>query len=269
MPAGQTSTIQSLKRGITILESFTLEKPERGVLELSREMGLHKSTVSRLMRTLERGNLLSRNPENQRYQLGLGLVGMAGKVILFRNVREISRPFLRELSTSCRETVTLTVLDVDNVVNLEQFVPPTRRVTNYGEVGLKAPPHCAAAGKVLLAYLPEADVDRFLSGELERFTANTITDPEELRRVLALVRKQGYATAQEELEEGLNVVAAPVHENDGQVRAAVCIAGPASRVTPERFPALAAKLKVVATRISQQVGYPGDAGPSAENGGTG
>jgi IclR family acetate operon transcriptional repressor len=95
---------------------------------------------------------------------------------------------------------------------------------------------------------------------MERFTANTITDPEELRRVLALVREQGFATAREELEEGLNVVAAPVHESDGQVRAAVCIAGPASRVTPERFPAFAAQLKGVAARISRQVGHSGEAG---------
>jgi DNA-binding IclR family transcriptional regulator len=187
---------------------------------------------------------------------------MAGKVTLFRTTREMSRPFLRELSESCQETVTFTVLDVDKVVNLERYVPPTRRITNYGEVGLKAPPHCAAAGKVLLAYLPEAEADRFLSGALERFTVHTITDPEELRNVLALVRQQGYATAREELEEGLNVVAAPVYERDGQVRAAVCIAGPASRVSPERFPEFAEQLIVIAERISRQVGYLGESAPS-------
>jgi DNA-binding IclR family transcriptional regulator len=86
-----SSTVQSVERAIAILKSFSLEKPERGVNELSRELGLHKSTISRLMITLERGGLLSRNPETERYRLGVDLIGMAAQVVSYMDVRQVMR----------------------------------------------------------------------------------------------------------------------------------------------------------------------------------
>jgi DNA-binding IclR family transcriptional regulator len=244
-----------VERAIAILKSFSFERPERGVTELSLELGLHKSTISRLMKTLEHGGLLSRNPENERYRLGLDLIGLAAQVVSFVDVRQVARPVLRELAQTCQETVNLSVLDHADVVNLEQFVPPARRIKNVGRVGRRMPPHCTAAGKVLLAYHPENELDQNLQAGLERFTPDTITDPAELRKELTQVRKDGYATAREELEEGLNVVAAPIYDHTGQVTASVSVAGPAYRVTPERFPQLAAQVLNTATKISQQLGY--------------
>jgi DNA-binding IclR family transcriptional regulator len=90
---------------------------------------------------------------------------------------------------------------------------------------------------------------------LARFTPHTITGHQELLSELAQVRERGYATAQEELEEGLNVVAAPIHDHTGRVIAAASVAGPAYRVTPQRFPQLAAHLKEVAGQISDRLGY--------------
>jgi DNA-binding IclR family transcriptional regulator len=237
------------------LKSFGLERPERGVNELSRELGLHKSTVSRLMRTLECGGLLSRSPETERYRLGVDLIGLAAQVVDYMDVREVARPFLRELAVMCQETVNLSVLDAGQVVNLEQFVPPTRRVKNIGRVGRRMCAHCTAAGKVLLAYLPPDELDQLLQADLEQFTPHTITDPGELRQDLARVREQAYATAREELEEGLNVVAAPIRGHTGQVVASVSVAGPACRVTPALFSELAARLMDVAAKISKRLGY--------------
>ena len=113
----RNSTVQSVERAITILKSFSQEKPERGVNELSRELGLHKSTISRLMITLERGGLLSRNPETKRYRLGVDLIGMAAQVASYMDVREVARPFLRQLAETCQETVNLAVLDVGQVIS--------------------------------------------------------------------------------------------------------------------------------------------------------
>jgi len=247
--------VQSVERAIAILKSFSLEKPERGVSELSRELGLHKSTVSRLMSTLERGGLLSRNPETERYRLGVDLMGMAAQVVSYMDVRQVARPFLRQLAETCQETVNLSVLDAGQVVNLEQLIPPARQVKNIGWVGRRMCPHCTAAGKVLLAHLSQDELDRILQAGLERFTPYTITDPQELRQELMRVCQQGYAVSQEELEEGLNVVAAPVYNHTGQVIASVSVAGPAYRVTPERFPQLAARLMDAAARISERLGY--------------
>jgi DNA-binding IclR family transcriptional regulator len=232
-----------------------MERPERGVSELSRELGLHKSTVSRLMRTLEHGGLLSRDPQTERYRLGVDLIGLAAQVVSYMDVREMARPLLRELAEACQETVNLSVLDGGLVFTLEQFVPPTRRLKNIGRVGRRMPPHCTAAGKVLLAALPQDELDRVLRTGLEPFTPHTITDPDELREELARVRQGGYAAAREELERGLNVVAVPIYDHTAQVVASVSVAGPAYRVTPERFPELAARLMDVAARISAQLGY--------------
>lgn len=255
MARRRSSNVQSVERAIAILRAFSLEKPERGVSELSRELGLHKSTVSRLMRTLEHGGLLSRNPETERYRLGVDLIGLAAQVASYMDLRRVARPFLRELAELCQETVNLAVLDAGQVVNLEQFVPPTRQVKNIGWVGRRMSPHCTAAGKVLLARLSPGELDQILGAALERFTSCTITDPHRLREELARVREQGFATACQELEEGLNVVAAPIWDHTGQVVASVSVAGPAYRVTPELFPQLASRLTDTVARISEQLGY--------------
>jgi len=255
MTERRSSPVQSVERAVAILKSFSLEKPERGVSELGRELGLHKSTVSRLMTTLVRGGLLARDPETERYRLGIDLVGMAAQVVSYTDVRQVARPFLRQLAETCQETVNLTVLDDGQIVNLEQYISPARQVKNIGRVGRRTCPHGTAAGKVLLAYLTQDELDHILPGELERFTPHTITDPQELHQELARVREQGYATALEELEEGLNVVAAPVYHHTGQVTASISVAGPAYRVTPGRLAELATRVMDTARRVSEQLGY--------------
>jgi DNA-binding IclR family transcriptional regulator len=258
-----SSDIQSVERAIAILKSFSIRSPERAVGELSRELGLHKSTVSRLMGTLERGGLLTRNPETQRYRLGIDLIGLAAQVIGYIDVREVARPYLSHLSDECQESVNLVIMDVPQrgtgrsaqVVNLEQFIPPARQVKNIGRVGRWMPAHCTAAGKVLLAYLPEEQLRQVLLDHLEAFTPHTITAYDDLREELARVRAQGYAIVEEELEEGLNAVAAPIRDHTGAVVAAASIAGPAYRLTPEQLPQLAAHLAAVTAKISQDMGH--------------
>ena len=249
------SGVQSVERAIAVLSSFSTERPERGVGELSRELGLHKSTVSRLMMTLERGGLLSRNPETQRYRLGIDLIGLAAQVISYMDVREVARPLLRKLADDCQESVNLVVLDAGQVVNLEQFVPPARQVKNIGRVGRRMCPHCTAAGKTLLAHLSAEELEQVLPDCLERLTPNTIADVDQLRQELARVRQQGYAIAREELEEGLNAVAAPIYDHTNSVIAAASVAGPAYRVIPDLIPRLAAQLLEVALQISGRLGY--------------
>ncbi|MGB9594124.1 MAG: IclR family transcriptional regulator [Anaerolineae bacterium] len=248
-------SVQSVERAIAILQAFSRERPERGVSELARELGVHKSTVYRLLATLERRGLVARNPETERYRLGLELLTLAAQVVEHMDVREIARPHLRDLSERCQETVNLAVLHEGQVMDLEQFAPPVRSVKNIGWVGRRMPPHCTAAGKVLLAHLPPDKLERFLQSHLDRLTPRTITDPARLREELDRVRAQGYATAEEELEDGLNALAAPIHDHTGAVVAAVSLAGPAFRVPPVVFPQLAALLLETCARISAELGY--------------
>jgi DNA-binding IclR family transcriptional regulator len=252
-----TSSVQSVERAITILKSFSLERPVRGVSELSRELGLHKSTISRLMTTLEREGLLARDPETEQYRLGLDLIGLGAQVVGHLDVRVVARPLLRELAEECRETVNLVVLDDGDVVNLEQFVPAARRVKSIGLVGRRMHPHCTAAGKVLLAYLPPGRVGEIVPANLECFTEKTISSFEDLEGELERVRVQGYAVAEEELEAGLNVVAVPIFDHTQEVHSAASISGPAYRVTPDHFALLAAQLEATASEISRQLGFRG------------
>jgi DNA-binding IclR family transcriptional regulator len=249
------STVQSVERAIAILNAFSPERPERGIGELSRELDLHKSTVSRLMKTLERGGLLARHPETERYRLGVGLIGLAEQVVSHLDLREVARPFLRRLAETCQETVNLAVLNGDRVVNLEQFVPPARQVKNIGRVGRRTCLHCTAAGKVLLAHLSRQERDQILPESLERFTPHTITHRHKLEEELTQTHAQGYAVAREELEKGLNVVAAPIYDYSGQVSAAVSVAGPSYRLPGDLLPQLAALVVDTARRISEQLGH--------------
>ena len=250
-----TSTVQSVERAAKILKSFSLEKPERGVSELGRELGLHKSTISRLMSTLEREGLLSRDLETERYRLGVDLIGLAAQVVSHLDLRQVAEPSLRQLAEESQETVNLSVLDAGEVINLEQFVPPARRIKSFGWVGRRTPPHCTAAGKVLLAYLPQDQVEQILPASPECLTPQTIADRDELLQILAQTRQRGYAIAQEELEAGLNAVAAPIFDHTGQVPAAACVSGPSYRVTPALFDVLADQLIETAAEISRRLGY--------------
>jgi DNA-binding IclR family transcriptional regulator len=177
---------------------------------------------------------------------------------------------LRQLAQECQESVNLVVMEQGQVVNLEQFVAPSRQVKNIGWVGRRSPPHCTAAGKILMANSEERQLERILARGLERYTPQTITDPARLREELMLVCERGYATAQEELEQGLNAVAVPICDHEGQTIAAASVAGPEYRVTPELFPWLAAQLGAAASDVSDGLGYrtqsePGSRSPCYEH----
>ncbi len=255
MPSSRGDTLQSVERAINILKLFSLSKPEWGVSELGREMHLHKSIVSRLLRTLEQGGLLSQDPQTERYRLSVNLISLAAQVVSLLDVREISRPWLRQLAEACKETVNLSVLESGRVINIDQCLPQSREIKSTGWVGQSMPPHATAAGKVLMCYLPEAELDRLLRRGLAHLTPRTIVSPPTLRRELERVREQGYAVAREELEAGLNAVAAPVWDHRGMAVASVNIAGPAYRLTPQMFPKLAVQLKQVTGEISEQLGF--------------
>jgi IclR family transcriptional regulator, acetate operon repressor len=150
--------------------------------------------------------------------------------------------------------VNLGVLEADEVVNVDQ-VAGSHAVVNVNWVGKRTPLHCTSNGKVLLAHLPEREWDRILGGALERRTARTITDPAVLLGQLRRARARGYAYTVEELEAGLNAVAAPVRGGSGEVAAAVSVAGPAYRVTKERIPELARAVVEAGAEISRRMGF--------------
>lgn len=249
--------IQSVQRAAALIKAFDGAAPVQGVSELGRKVNLHKSTVSRLLATLESEGLVERVPGTDKYRLGFALVRLAGQVAHFGDVRAVARATLLELAERSREAINLAVLDGDEVINVEQIDGP--HLVSIGNwVGRRTPLTCVANGKALLAFQPPATIERILAGPLPRLTAQTIDDPERLRAELALVRARGYATALGEIEEGLNAVAAPIRDRTGTVVAAVSISGPAYRVTPDRVAELGALTVAAGGTISARLGWSDD-----------
>ena len=248
--------IGSVLRAISLLRCFSMGAPELSVTELSNRLSVHKSTVSRLLATLSKEGLVDRNPESGKYRLGLGLLELAGQVLLHADLRQIARPFLRQLSETTQETVNLAILDGDLSFNLEQAVSYDRRVLGIGWLGRRAPLHASSTGKVLLAYHPREKWSSILSSPLIGYTDKTITDLNDLSLELEKIYERGYATGLQELEVGLNAVAAPVRDHQGEVIAAVSVTGPPSRLSKQHIHREVAKQVVAcAEQISQALGF--------------
>ena len=259
MSAGRersTATIQSIERAVAILRSFTEAEPELRVTELSRRLDLHKSTVSRILGTLEQEGLVSHNPETGKYRLGLTLISLAGVALGRLDVRGVSQPHLNRLVEISQETVNVTVLDGQECVNVERAASP-RPIRYVGWIGRRTPLHCTAAGKVMLAYLPPAERAVRLPRPLMRHTDQTIVEEKALEASLRKARRQGYAIVHEEFEEGFSALAAPVFDHTGRVAGAVSISGPTYRLGQDKIEEFVEPLLESTAAVSADMGYDG------------
>ena len=225
------ATYQSAERVLALLKSFDDTRVEQGVAEIARALGVHKSTASRLAAALERAGLLARH--GRRYRLGLEVIRLGTLALRSFDFVASMQPAMDKLSQQTGETINLAVPDGSDVLNVAEVASTFILSCSGGWIGRRTKPHAVANGKVLLAYgvLPRL-------GELERYTARTITGFAALDAELAAVRRDGYATAVAELEEGLAAVAAPVFDPAGTCVAALSISGPEFRMRPESLDAL-------------------------------
>ncbi|MET8565979.1 IclR family transcriptional regulator [Streptomyces flaveolus] len=247
--------MQSVDRAVSILELLGRQE-EAGVTEIAAELGVHKSTASRLATSLELRGLITQTEERGKYRLGLGLIRLAGAVRVRLDLSQQSRPVCEELAAEIAETINLAVLDRDTVINIDQVIGPSA-ITTHNWLGRRTPLHATSSGKVLLAHLPEPALDDRLAVPLERYTRHTVTDPGTLRTQLKQIRADGFAFSVEELETGLNAVAAPVLTLGGQVVAALSASGPSFRFTERRLREVAAAVRAAAEEISGRLGHSG------------
>jgi DNA-binding IclR family transcriptional regulator len=245
--------VRSVSRAVRALELIA-EQGELGVTDLGRGLGVHKATASRLAATLADGGLIERDPVSDRYRLGFGLIRLVGAALAGVDLVRTAHPVLEELAERTRETVNIGVLSGDAVLYLDQ-VSSSHLIASTNWVGRRTPLHCSSSGKVFLAHLPKPVLEQALARPLEAPTPRTVTDPARLRRQLDEVRVRGYAAIQEELEQGLNAVAAPVRQLDGDVAAAVSVSGPSFRVRPVDLPRLGRLTIDAAGAVSRRLGY--------------
>jgi DNA-binding IclR family transcriptional regulator len=247
------NAVRSVDRAAALLLALGESPGAAGVTELARRLGLHKSTASRLLATLERRGLVEQDDETGKYRLGLVVIRLAERAERTLDLRGIATPELERLARLTHETTSLGVLDGDQLLCVAQADGPN--LVAVGDwTGRATPLHCVASGKVVMAALAEREVVRIVKRGLPRYTERTIVELEPLLEELARIRRRGYATAIGEFELGLNAVAAPVHDARGQVIAAVDIWGPTFRLTPRRVPELAAQVREAAAAISVRLG---------------
>lgn len=254
----EANTNKSLGKAIRLLDCFTEERAEWSVSELSRHLGIGKSSVSTMLATLAQGGVVYQSPVTRRYQLGLRCLELGYLASSRLVLRDYAFPHLEALLVN-RDYIVYMAIPYDyEVLYIEALYPPKRK-TNYSSQGRRAPMHCTGIGKAALAFMPEEYVQGFLGrGELKRYTRNTITDPQELCEELERTRARGYALDRQEREEGIHCVAAPIKLSEGQLVASVSMSGAAAEMPEHDFPALALEVVAAARAISRKlisVGY--------------
>ncbi len=254
---GGAHKVQTVDRAIRILKTLA-RRGHLGVTEVAGELGIHKSGAHRMLATLAEHGLVERAQQTEKYRLGFGLVGLASAVTADMDVVRNARAASQRLSEETEETVILTIL-VDGELVIVHQISSSSSVLGVDWSGGRMPLHCTPGGKVMLAYLPDSERDALLSGSLERFTANTIVNPDELREHLREVRARGYGYTVEELETGLNGVAAPIRRPGAspgaEVVAAIGVYGPAFRLTSDCMEKVGEATRSAAGDISNRLGH--------------
>lgn len=252
--APSRTTVQSVERTLDLLEALA-ETGEVGIAQLSGLVGLHASTVHRLLATLiARGYV--RQSASGRYLLGLRPLHIARAVKVHLDLRMQATPVLQDLMRKSGETANLAVTNDHHLVYLEQASSPGWMLRMFVQPGAMAPLHSTASGKVLLAYLSDEALRELLSDyTLAPSASRTIVDMEILMAELREVQLAGYATDWGEQEEGVGCIAGPVRDYTGEVVAAISISGPWIRITPERVPSLVPLVLDACRQLSVALGY--------------
>src|SRR5436190_20331091 len=198
--AERDGSVQSVDRAISILQVLA-RHGAIGVTEIARELAVHKSTVFRLLATLEARGLVEQNAERGRYRLGYGVVQLAAGATNKHDLSVLSRPICHELAETVGETVNVAIHDGHEVISIDQVIG-SATVTTLNWVGQRTPMHATSAGKLFLAYMPPEQVGAILADGLRKYTRHTIVDPAALEEQLALARQRGYAHTVEEHETG-------------------------------------------------------------------
>ena len=250
---GRSASVQSVDRALLVMEILAT-LGQAGVTEMATELGVHKSTVSRIISVLEARGYVEQLADRGKYRLGFAIARLARATSGQLDLVKQSQAACDALALESGETTNLAVLDGDRIVNVAEAIGPAG-IALRTWVGQTCPAHATSSGKVLLAALDEAGLRDCLGARLESFTDTTVTTRSALQTELDAVRAQGWACVREELEVGLNAVAAPVYDASGEVVAALSVSGPSYRLGKDEFDATAKRTVAAAETISRRLGF--------------
>jgi len=241
--------IQSLARGLKILELLSQAPDGASITELAVVLGVDKGSASRLVSTLARYGYAEKDEVTRRVMLGPQVVSLSRSFLTRLPLRDAAKPYLRQMMEQTGECAHLAVPAQGKVLYIDQVESPATLRVN-AQVGTLNPLHCTALGKVLLAF---GEID--LPPTLYSYTPHTLTDPEALRQHLNEVRRLGYAVDDEEFDPGVRCIAVPVFDFRGKLVGSIGISGPSSRVTREQLPDLAATIIEIGKALSERMTF--------------
>jgi DNA-binding IclR family transcriptional regulator len=255
------ASVRSVGQTLDALELLSRAERPLGLTEIAGRLGLSAPATHRLLSTLRERGYVAQDPFSSKYVRGLACFSLAALAASRQNLRGAAAEPMRALNLQTGEAVHLTVYESGSAVYIDRL-ESLRETAPVSRVGERAPAHCVATGRAILAYLPSADLDALLAEGVERFTDSTLVDPDALIADLAETRARGYAINRGSWRAGVGGVAAPIRDFSGMVQASVGCCLPLERFTDEAAPGLARLTVQTAAAISGELGFvipPGDA----------
>ncbi|MDK3158206.1 IclR family transcriptional regulator [Kamptonema cortianum] len=246
--------IASVAKALDILQLFSIEQPTLTLSEISRRMGIPKSTAHHLLLTMANYGFIEQTADGA-YAIGKEVIALTQAVRVNVELRDRAAPLLRALAETCSESVYLTVRDGDQVLYI-YAVESSQRLLARTAVGDRAPLYCTSVGKAVLAFLPPEEVSAIYEGRvLPPFTRNTLTDFPALREDLLRTRARGYSVDNQEHELDTYCIGAPIFDGQGNVIGACSVSGRDPEIIGSRLEALASSVADTAQETSRRMGY--------------
>ncbi|HJU22366.1 MAG TPA: IclR family transcriptional regulator [Casimicrobiaceae bacterium] len=246
--------VLSVRHALDILRCLAGDTPLLGVTDIASIVGLHKSSVSRMVATLAEDDLVERDAPTRRVRLGPGLLSLAAPLLGCVRIVDTAMPELALLAQRCGETISVGVWDGAGAVNLEQVLGG-KAVKHYAAPGSRNPAHATAAGKLLLAYASSETFERVARRELRRFTPRTICTRAGLVAEVATIRRNGYAINEGEYSPDVGAMAAPIRNDKGVVIASISATVPMYRFAAAGRQPLIDLVLDAADRVSARLGF--------------
>lgn len=246
--------LTSVKNALKILKCFTIDEPEKTVGELSVELGLAKSSVSRSLSTLASEGFVIKDENSRKYRLGISILALSGIITSNFKLTKEAAPVVNKLVNDLGETAHLAILDgTDTIYIHKEECSHAVRILTY--LGKRNPAYCTSSGKVLLAYSDETVIQKVIDEGFKSFTSSTITNEQQLRSSLKNIRDKGFSVSRDEILEGVTSVAAPIYDYTGKVVAAITVVGPHQRISNDNIPIYTRKVIDASKKASARLGY--------------
>ena len=263
--ARQPESVAAVLKVFAILQALA-ERDESGISDLSVRLAMPKATVYRFLQTMKTLGYVRQEPDSERYGLTMRMFELGAKSLRYPDLVELCKPHMQRLSDATGETVHLGAL-IDSEIIYVHKVDSRHMLGMYSRVGRRAPLHCTAIGKVLMAWEAPERRARVLEGcDFKRFRDKTITTRKAFDAELARTLAQGFGQDREEFDEHIRCIAIPIFDRLGQVVAGLSVSFPTFRYDEAREPELARMLREASRDVSRQLGcsaFPLDAGPAA------